>query len=163
MVKNLHFACPHCDYRRVVDHVVGAASDRKTLKWRTSDGTGWPRHSDESKRMAASNLRCTQNNKDFSAKLFELKHLQAKTGGQLRPEAVVVNAKGDEYATLDGGNHFGQNARVESRCAVVKIVVATVILTIIVSTSWFVSMLPVTLVLLLVPTPVLCFRSMLSS
>jgi hypothetical protein len=76
---------------------------------------GSEHHTPASKRMARSNARCTEFAKSFGKKLFEVKHLQAKTGGQLRSAEVVVNATGDLYDTLDNGDHFGQYARVESR------------------------------------------------
>ena len=87
----------------------------KEKKWKASDGVGWQHHTLASRRMAASNARCTDFAKSFGKKLFVVKHLQAKTGGQLRPAEVVANAAGDLYGTLDNGDHFGQDARVESR------------------------------------------------
>jgi hypothetical protein len=50
--------------------------------------------------MVLNNLRCKQNKKDFMAKLFETKRLNAKTGAQLRPAGVVVNTIGDNYTTM---------------------------------------------------------------
>jgi hypothetical protein len=95
--------------------VAAEHKKKKEKKWKTADGVGWEHHTPASKRMARSNARCTEFAKSFGKKLFEVKHLHAKTGGQLRSAEVVVNTTGDLYDTLDNGDHFGQNARVESR------------------------------------------------
>jgi hypothetical protein len=61
--------------------------------------------------MTLNNLRCTQYGKTFASKLFEVKHLHAKTGAQLLPAKVAINSSGDTYDSLDNG----QEARKESR------------------------------------------------